>query len=278
MTSKQIKSLALLKLKGSWGNVISISLSFMATFLLVFLGECFFYMIYREDGDSLFLSLPSDYFPISLIVALSLVFYIILIMIYYTFIRELIDIKNGRPFNTSLNRIVGYKKLFVKISLFPHFAIVGILLLCALPGLLAMDSIRSLANQTYDRALSVFVLLFFMMSVLIVLFSIFLIVTSALSLYLLPIIIMNNPLIPLSQAISICYKKSTGNRMKILTFHLSFLKYLPLCLLIYPIVIILPYYVMSSIILVEDILGKELSTDIFLDIFTEKEDSLTKGN
>jgi len=126
-------------------------------------------------------------------------------------------------------------------------------------------------EKSYEKALTLFVLLFFMMSVLIVLLSIYLVLNSIVCLHLLPVIIMHNPLIPLSQAISMSFKKAEGNRLRIISFHLSFLKYLPVCLFLYPIIIVFPYYVMSDLILVEDILGKELATDTFLDVFVEKE-------
>lgn len=270
MTNKQVKSLALIKLKGSWGNGIAITLSFFAIALLVFLGEFLIYMLYGKAESNLFLSSPPTFIPVSMTVILNVSFYIILVMIGYTFLREIIDIRHGRDFNTSRNRIMSYKKLFFKISLIPHLVKTGIILMCAVPGVLAYDSIKTLTQNPYDKTLSVFVLMFFMMSVLVVILSVLLVLNAMVCLHLLPTIMMLNPLLPLSHAIAICFRKAEGNKLRIVLFHLSFLKHFLACLLLYPVIIIFPYYVMSDLLLCEDILGKELTTDIFLDVFAEK--------
>ncbi len=278
MTNKQIKSLALIKLKGSWGNGIALTLSFFAILLLVFLGECMLYMLYQNKSTSLFLAIPSKAIPVAITVALNVAFYMILIMIGYTFLREIIDIRHGRDYNTSRNRIMSYKKLFFKISFVPQLVRTGIILLCALPGFLAYDSIKTLMENPYDETLSVFVLMFFMMSVLVVLLSVMLVLNALLCLHLLPVIIMLNPLLPLSHAISMCFRKAEGNRLRIVLFHLSFLKHFFSCLLMYPTCVVFPYYIMADLLLCEDILGKDLSQDTFLDVFSEKDNSTVKGN
>ena len=198
-------------------------------------------------------------------------------MISYTFMREFIDIRHGRDYNTSRNRIMSYKKLFFKVSFVPQVAKIGIILLCSLPGFLAYDSIKTLTEQPYDKTLSVFVLMFFMMSVLVILLSAVLVINALLCLHLLPTVIMLNPLLPLSHAISMCFRKAEGNKLRIALFHLSFLKYVPFCLLLYPICVVFPYYMMSNLLLCEDILGKDLAKDTFLDVFTEKDTSPVKG-
>lgn len=283
MTNKQIKSLALIKLKGNWGNCIAISLAFFTMILLCFLGTCIVYLSYVtiHNETSLF---SSDWgnFPQMLLTGIAICAYAsVFIMISYTFLRHFIDISRGRLYNTSRNRIMKYKKLFVKISLIPHLARTAIISLCTIPGLLAVDAVQSLFNFSNEAgSLTLFVLMFFMMSVLVILLSIVLTINAIISLHLLPIILMLNPLMPLTHAISLCFRKAEGNKMRIVSFHISFLKFLPLFILIYPAIVIFPYYIMSDLILVEDILGKELTTDNFLEVFAEntEEDTLVKGN
>lgn len=277
MTNKQIKSLALIKLKGSWGNGIAITLSFFAVLMLSFLGDCMLYMLYDKESTSFLPVIPSEGLQTAISVGINIFFYLILIMISYTFLREFIDIRHGRDYNISRNRIMSYKKLFFKVSFVPQVAKMGIILLCSLPGFLAYDSIKTLTEQPYDKTLSVFVLMFFMMSVLVILLSAVLVINALLCLHLLPTVIMLNPLLPLSHAISMCFRKAEGNKLRIALFHLSFLKYLPVCLLLYPICVVFPYYMMSNLLLCEDILGKDLAKDTFLDVFTEKDTSPVKG-
>lgn len=282
MTNKQIKSLALVKLKGNWGNCISISLAFFTMLLLFFLGVCIAYLVYRAIPFYPILSYSEwGNLPHTVFTGIACFAYVgVLIMISYTILRLFIDISRGRFYNTSRNRIMCYKRLFFKISVVPHITRTVIILLCTVPGFLAADAVRSLFSFSSEAgSLTLFVLMFFMMSILVIILSIVLTINAVICLHLLPTILMLNPLMPLTHAISLCFRKAEGNKMKIVSFHLSFVKYIPLFILIYPAVVIFPYYLMSDLILVEDILGKELTTDNFLEVFAEKnnEETFAKG-
>lgn len=283
MTNKQIKSLALIKLKGNWGNCIAISLAFFTMVLLCFLVGCIAFLTYRTTYSdtplfkSSWLNLPQ----VLIATVASVTYFLVFIMIAYTFLRQFIDISRGRLYNTSRNRIMGYKKLFFKISILPYLARTSIILLCTVPGFLAVDAVKSLFTFSNESgSLSLFVLMFFMMSVLVVILSVVLTINAIICLHLLPTILMLNPLMPLTHAISLCFRKAEGNKMRIISFHLSFVKYLPLLVLLYPFIVFFPYYLMSDLILIEDILGKELTKDIFLEVFADKnnEEALVKGN
>ena len=54
-----------------------------------------------------------------------------------------------------------------------------------------------------------------------------------------------------------------------LLFYLSFIKFLPLLLLVYPGFIIIPYFAMSDIVLISSILDEDLKKDEFFDVFPQ---------
>lgn len=280
MTNKQIKAYALRKMKGNWGNCFTSTVVYIAVILLVFFCHCIFYLVFKYKDKRMFPYISSsESIPFLItVVAVSAVMHFVFVMLSYVYLRQFIDISAGFPVTESRNRIMEYKKLFIKISVLPHFAKYGIFILCIIPGLMAYDSVKNLIDSAVSgEQLTVFTLMFFMMSVLVMLLSAVILVNAVLSLTLLPVILLHNPLMPISHAISLSFKKADGNKLRILSFYLSFIKFLPLCVLLYPILMIFPYFVMSVIIMVENLIGDELADDKFLDVFVEKEKSVSQG-
>lgn len=270
--------MAVSKLKGNWGNAIILCMLFISMHLLTFLCHISNHVTYKVLGfDKFTVGKHSLTFYTHLFLwILHFASGIVYIMAYYTLTRQYIDISRGRYFNHTRNAIMVNKKHFFKVSVLPSFLKILIILCCVIPGIFGIDSVRRLSLLSMEsRTLSVLTLLFFMMSVLMIIVSFFLTFNSILCLHLLRPLIMLNPMMPVKDAIAMCFRKANGNRLRIVWFYLGFARFLPLVILIYPIFLLLPYYTMSNLVLCEDILGKELSEDHFEKVFevdsTDKE-------
>lgn len=272
MTVKEIKALARVKLKGNWGNCISVTIAMLGLVLLLFFMYCAVYLSYKNITGAglyeIYTVIKSDPLQTTAFFLGNMIFHIVWIMIGYTIIRQFIDISRGRDYNVSRNVIMRYKRHFFKISVVTHIVKLGIIALCTVPGFLAADAVKRLIEFSKTNSLSLVVLLFFMFSVFMIILSAILTLNSIISLHALGTIMLLNPLMPVTHGVSLCFRLSEGNKSKIVHFHLSFLKFIPLCLLVYPIVVIIPYYLMSNLMLVESIIKKELREDTFLDVFS----------
>lgn len=270
MTNKEIINSALSKLKGNWGNAVVIGVAFIAMSLMIFLCHLVNFVAYRVMGyGTVSLKLHNvSILQIASTTALNLAFLVVLIMAYSTAIRQFIDMSQGRGYNLSRNLIMKRKRHFFKISVVPFFTKIFIIFLSMIPGILGYDSVKNLSElATQQESLSVFTLLFFMMSVFMIILSAFITLNSILSLHLLGTLILLNPLMPITQAVALCFKRSEGNKIRIISFYIYFLKYLWSCILVYPIIIVFPFYLMCNLVLCQDILGKDLSKDNFFDSF-----------
>lgn len=282
MTIRQVKSLALIKLKGNWGNAISITISMLAALQLMFLEECVSYLIHLRNSTLSYFSLEHLTNPPHFVIAIlkALLILTALTVIKYTIVRQYIDISKSREYITSRNLILKNKRFFFRMSVVPELVKTGLIILSIIPGLMAWDSVNKLIDYSKDHSLSIFVLMFFMMSVFMILLSGYLTLSSIISLHFLSLIMLLNPRMPVTQAAMMCYRVAEGNKLRIVFFHLSFVKFLPLCVLIYPLAIITPYYLMSDLLLLESMLKKDLKNDTFLDVFGEPEEKelIAKGN
>lgn len=270
MSNKELRELTFKRLKGNWGNAVVIGVAFIAMLLLALYCNVTNFLAYKVMG---FEKIGFRYHNVSLaqIIASSLfngVFLVLIVMAYYTIIRQFIDISRGKDYNLSRNIIMKNKLNFFKISVRAWATKVLIIFLCTIPGIFGYDSVKNLVKLA-DQAekLSVFTLFCFMMSVFMILLSISLTINSILSLHLLQPLVLLNPMMPVKQAVSLCYKQADGNKLRIITYYLSIIKYLPLIVLVYPIIVLFPYYLMSNLVMCEGILGKEFTKDTFLETF-----------
>lgn len=270
MTGKQAKTIARIKLKGNWGNCLAITFAMSALLLMLGLSE----LVFREALDISIekglasrgiMELPA---VIVLRVARAGIYFVLMSMIHYIIVKQFADISAGMDLVGSRNAVYGDLKRFFKVSVIPNVLKYLILFGCVLPGFFAYDMAKRLAQRAYNEKMSFLLLLFFMLSVLMIIFSVILVVTSLLTLHLLPVLMTLNPELPAKSAIVLCYKLADGQRLRMLALYISFLKYLPFCLLIYPLFLIIPYFTMSDLILQYDILGEYFSEDKFFQSFS----------
>lgn len=273
MNNKQIKTLALIKLKGNWGNCLAITFAMSALLLLLALCNLTMARLYNYFVGISYIPEGLIFHP--LIIALQAVrlafYFIILSMIHYIIVKQFADISYGLNFIVSRNAVYGDIKHFFKISVLPNLLKYLIIIGCVIPGLLAFHSAKELTGRSLsDDPIPFLILLFFMLSVLVMIFSVILTVSSIVTLHILPVLMTFNPELSAPRAIFLCFKLTDGRRIRMIHFYLSFLKYLPLCLFVYPIFLLVPYFTMSDLILQYDIIGDYFSEDKFFTVFEDK--------
>ena len=269
MTNRQIKKLAIIKLKGNWGNSVALTLCIFAIILLVILSGLLVLLIHSHLTGTPFSLKSYLSTPVNIVIAsvFSLAAAICLSMIYFVIVRQFIDISKGDDFTEKRNAIHAKPFKLIKLTVLPQLLRLVILLCAAAPGLFAIDFVRRIYAMSLEGTLDFMRLFMFMVSMLAVILSIILIAISSLSLHLLPMVIMLHPNIPLLKAVSLCFKATDAKRLQMLWFYLSFLKFLPLAVFIYPSFIIIPYFAMSDIVFMTNILNEELKNDDFFSVF-----------
>lgn len=271
MTNKQIKTLARIKLRGNWGNSIALVFCIFAVALLIIIGGYFVLSMYAYLIDEEFSVSSYLHDPVNLGISVTAILLLtaVLSMIYFVIVRQFIDISKGADFSEKRNSVYKRPLLLMKITLIPQFAKLVIIILASIPGIFAVDFANNLTARAKQSSITFILLLLFMVSLLVVILSAILVLACILSLHLLPVIIMLHPAMPLGKAIKICFKATDSNRIRMLLFYLSFIKFLPLLLLVYPGFIIIPYFAMSDIVLISSILDEDLKKDEFFNVFPQ---------
>lgn len=270
MNGKQIKTIALIKLKGNWGNCLAITFAMCAMFLMLGIGT---YVFNKSINYGIRINaFPSDILTRPLTIAVEIIIgitmFLLLSMIHYIIVKQFADISAGMNFVTSRNAVYTGIRNFARISILPNLLKYLIIFACTVPGIFAVHSANRLISSS--ESLTFFSLLIFMLSILMIIFSVILTVSCVLTLHILPLMMTFNPSLSPYRAIFMCFKLTEGQRLRMLVFYLSFLKYLPFCLLVYPIFILIPYFTMSDLVLQYDIMGDYFSDDKFFTFFEEQ--------
>ena len=280
MNLRQIKSLAIIKLKGNWGNYIAIYLSIAAMLLFWVLNNVIIYIIWNHYGYADVYSKNFFNYPIfsTLLIVQNTAIFCLVAMIRFMAKRQFIDIRHGRNFVDTRNAMYQHPISLFKISVIPKLIIILILCLHAIPLVFGIMAIHKQIIYSDTHAIALDFLFIFMATILLIVFSTIGFVFSYISLRFLPYIFIFNPKTPYLKAIRLSYLLAKGNKLKIIIFDLSFLKFLPLMLLIYPVFAISPYYLMSNILLIEDIMGEKYCNDTLYDTFEiPKEETESKS-
>ncbi|NLZ45927.1 MAG: hypothetical protein GX896_04465, partial [Clostridiales bacterium] len=144
MNIRQIKSLALLNLKGNWGNFIAIYLSLSALTVFLVLDHMLTYQILKLSGITDFYSINFFNYPTlaSIMIIKTMAMLCILVMIRFMVKRQFADIKHGKGITNSRNAM--YKDLFAffKISFVPYLIKYLIVLALIIPSILGAFLIR----------------------------------------------------------------------------------------------------------------------------------------
>lgn len=258
MNNDQIKKLATIRLGGNWGNCIALSVTMLSMGLLVILGEVLIYHTY-----SLIRPFPISYVDY-LMTPLGAVLLGLRILAYYLmFVPE---IGYMRSIYASLSKGVNFIgarwamrhqgfRYYLKTICIQTISLIYQTVIFA-PLLLAGTAVYYYIEQAKEH-MSNTNLIMFMLSLLITIILLFLFIFLKIKLRLIPFILAAKKDIKIIHAFSLSVKLMKGNTIRYILFLMSFAKYILLCLLIIPIIVILPYYNMSITIFCQSLVTEE---------------------
>ncbi len=257
LTNSQIKKKALERLKGKWGTTISFSV-FKSAFLLIFVTvELLLYVIFRHIGieysfyPSFLLGTGLGRFMLSVRILLLLFLFT---PEYYILRRLMIDIYEGNNF-VETRRYIQYNSR----KIHPKSTLASVLptmlkFFAAIPLLIGAAGIYYFGFKHSGDTLTTVDLFLFMLSIgfSIVWTGVF--IHYCISLTMTKYIMSLNPRANVFDACDLSVKLMDGNHGRYLSLLLSFAKYIPLLLLIYPYFVFEPYFKMTFIAFAEDVM------------------------
>ncbi len=258
MNNDQIKKLATIRLGGNWGNCIALGVTMLSMGLLVILGEVLIYHSYTmiEPFDMNYFDYLATPLGGGLLLARVIAYYLMFVP----------EIGYMRSIYASLSKGVNFigarwamrhqgfgyyaKTICIQtISLIYQAVLLAPLIFASTAVYYYMEQAKAEMNTTN--------LMMFMLSLLIAIILLFLFIFMKIKLRLIPFILAARKDIKITHAFALSVKLMKGNTLRYILFLLSFAKYLLLCLLIIPIIVILPYYNMSITIFCQSLVTEE---------------------
>lgn len=258
MNNDQIKKLATIRLGGNWGNCIALGVTMLSMGLLVILGEVLIYHSYTmtEPFSLSYIEYLMSPLGASLLAARVLAYYLLFVP----------EIGYMRSIYASLSKGVNFIGArwamrhqgfgyYLKTICIQTISLIYQAVLFA-PLFLAGMAVYYYVEQAKEQ-MSNTNLIMFMLSLLIAIILLFLFIFMKIKLRLIPFILAAKKDIKITHAFWLSVKLMKGNTLRYILFLLSFAKYLLLCLLIIPIIVILPYYNMSITIFCQSLVTEE---------------------
>ncbi len=245
MNNTQIKRLATIRLSGNWGNCIALGVTMLSMGLLVILGEILIYngftYLYHDKNYYTFLTSPVGF---SLLLFRTLAYYLIFVP-EINYMRTIYaNLSMGESFigvRWALRHMgIRYyiKTIFVQtISILYHAILLAPFAISVYVVTYYINEARELMNNTN--------LIMFMLSLLTAILFLCLYIFLTIKVRLVSFILAAKNDIKIFDAFILSARLMKGNVLRYILFLLSFAKYLLLCLLIFPIIVVLPYYNMS---------------------------------
>lgn len=245
MNNTQIKRLARIRLEGNWGNCTALSMLMFSFVLMVILGEMIIYYIVSDAyGFSSYRSYISSGQGLALL-AVRLCAYFLLFVPELSNIRSIyISLACGKSFSGTQwelrhNSIKYYLKISATqvLSLIYQALLAVPLAVCIFAVIYYTDLCRS--------EMSTKNLLMFMLCLLISIMMLCVFLYFRIKLRLLPYIMVIRSDIGIIDAFILSARLMKKNVIRYVFFQLSFLHYFAACLLVFPILAVVPYYYMS---------------------------------
>lgn len=258
MNNAQIKKLATIRLGGNWGNCIALGVTMLSMVLLVILGEVLVYHSYVmiEPFSTPYTEYLRTPLGMGMLIARIIAYYLL-------FVPEIGYVRSIYASLSAGVTFIGARwamrhqsfRYYLKTICVQTISIIyqAILLI---PLILSGFAVYYYIQQVKDQ-ISNTNLIMFMLSLLIFIVLLFIFFFMKIKLKLLPSILAAKKDIRIIHAFSLSVKLMKGNTLRYILFILSFAKYLPLCLLIIPIIVILPYYNMSIAIFCQSLVTEE---------------------
>ncbi len=258
MTVEQIKIKSRARFRDNGGNCFSLSMFMFSIvgFLFVFFSSV--RLIFEEVGWEKYFSLRNLRYDSDVTIFWAVILALItplLIGEWWVINRLYVDIARGEDFvetkkylNAHVN-IYGLKTLRLTIDMLLRKFIMLI------PALAGAYGVYYLAAGTPHAQLSSLKLLLLMLCIGFTGVWLGIFTRYTISLAMVGQIMLLNPRASISKAVALSKKLMEGNHMKYFVFHLTFVKFIPLFVFIYPLFVVYPYYKICKVTFAEEILG-----------------------
>ncbi len=258
MNNAQIKKLATIRLGGNWGNCIAISTTMLSIGLLIILGEVLLYHTYEFMAP--FSYSYFDYLkttPGAALLIIRIVLYYLLLVPEIGYSRTVYArLSTGENFigvRWSM-RHQGFLS-YVKTILIQTLSIIYQAILF-IPLVFSIFVVTYYIERVKDH-MSNTNLIMFMLSLLFSILLLFLFVFFKIKLKLLPYIMTFRRDVKIIDAFLLSFRLMKGNTLRYVFFLVSFVKYFLLCVFIFPILVVLPYYNMSTSIFCQSLITND---------------------
>lgn len=258
MNNSQIKRLARIRLAGNWGNCIALSMMLLSFVTMIAIGELIIYRITAMLGHSY--SSYMEYLSSSN----TMVLLICRVVAYYLlFVPELgnmrsiyISLAQGRSF-LGTRWEVRHNSFFyyVKLIFMQTLSLLYQLLLLT-PLIISIMGVMYYIDLCMQK-ITTSSLMMFMLCLVIAIIMLCLFLHFKIKLRLLPYITVIRTDIGIIDAFILSSRFMKKNIIRYVFFQLSFLHYFLLCLFVFPILVVIPYYYMSLTVLCSSLVSKE---------------------
>ena len=258
MSVEQIKVRSRARFRENGGNCFSLSMFLfsIAGFLFVFFSSV--RLIFEQVGWEKYFSLRALRYDGDVMIFWAIIMLLMTPLVvgeWWVINRLFVDISRGEDFvetkkylNAHVN-IYGFKALLLAIDILLRKFIMLI------PALIGGYGIYYLVAGTPHAQLSSLKLLLLMLCIGFTGVWLGIFFRYIISLAMVNQIMLLNPRAKISKAVALSKKLMEGNHMKYFVFHLTFVKFIPLFILIYPFFVVYPYYKTCKVTLSEEILG-----------------------
>ncbi len=253
-----MKETAISRLKGNWGNSLTLTVLLIAYVGIFILAEILIWVLTKHYNIEY--SYSFDYMFGSrlgrlITIAKSVVFFFVLMPEIYFVRRLYIDVSYGESFVTSRQYIMrNFKKIYSR-GVVTSFVLAMLKFFAFVPLALGAYEVYYWGWVCKLDELTSWGLFAFMLSVGFTLVWIGVFIHYCISLSLTKYIMALNPRANIFDACDLSVRLMDGKHVQYIAFIFSFVKFLPLIIFIYPIVFIVPYFQMSYIVFVENIMG-----------------------
>ncbi len=262
MNNAQIKRLARIRLAGNWGNCVALSMTLISFALMVFLGEVIIYNISLRlgmDHASYFDYVASPSGAAMLI--LRTVAYYLLFVPEFGNIRSIyISLSQGKSFlgtqwEIRHNSFRYYFKMIgaQTLSILYQVLLIAPIVLCSFSVTYYIDQCQS--------DMSMRNLLMFMLCLVITILMVCVFIFLRIKLQLMPYILIFRSDIGIIDAFILSSRLMKKNTIRYLFFQLSFIHYFALCVLVFPLLVVIPYYCMSVTVFCSSLATKQAIED-----------------
>ncbi|MFT3950382.1 MAG: DUF975 family protein [Oscillospiraceae bacterium] len=259
MSLRKMKSAAAAKLRAHWSNCAFLTLIFASVLLFFLLIQ---YLLYRLstlrafNGMYDFSSKPDNavgWTLLTLTLLLAAGFLMLELNIYRRAFYVMAFGRAGVEGSTICHDMQKLTANAVGASLLSFL----IKLLSVIPAAAAGALLYySVYINLYERITTPRLLLFSISIALLLVFTLVLCFVH-MSLVLVPYILIDAPATRPAEAIRASWSIMSGRKYGFFLFQLSFLKFLPLCVMIYPLFVLMPYYMMCCVFYLNSVLRAE---------------------